>query len=107
MERKDHKKTVRQEWEANYNARGHATVNESTTELTGTRREADLIVRGLKALRAQVELREAAGVAAQDDKRWGDESLGAAPNTQELDALIESVAQPVYVAEPEVTTQYL
>lgn len=107
MERKDLKKTVHQEWEANYNARGHATVDESTTELSGTRREADLVVRGLKALRAQVELREAVGVATQDDKRWGDESLGAAPTVQELDTLIESVAKPVYVAEPEVTTQYL
>ena len=107
MERNDRKKTVYQEWEANYNARGHATVDESTTELVGSRREADLIVRGLKALKAQVELRQAAGIPTVDDNKWSEESLGAAPREAELDTLLEQIGKPNYVAEPVTETQYI
>ena len=46
MEREDKSVTIHREWEANYNATGRATVDQSTTELLGTRREAGLIIAG-------------------------------------------------------------
>lgn len=107
MERSDRKKTVYQEWEANYNARGSATLDASSTELVGSRREVDLVVRGLKALRAQVQIRDAAGLAVDTTKRYGDDTLGAAPTEGELTTLLEEIEKPNYVAEAETVTQFL
>ena len=106
MERSDRKKTVNHEWEANYNAIGSATIDASTTELVGSRREVDLIVRGLIALRAQVQLRDAAGIAIDTAKRCGADTLGAAPTEQEISCLLKTVEAPNYVVEAETTTQY-
>ena len=109
MERSDQKKTVIHEWEANYNATGRERLDGSTTELKGTRREADLIVRGLIALRAQVQLRRATGVReAEPEEDWNlgpngeGKGLGAAPQEKELTQLIEQIDTANYVSEPEV-----
>lgn len=107
MERLDHKKTVHQAWdEAPYRI-GSNTVDASTAELIGTRREADLIVRALHVLRAQVTLCEAVGMAVVEGRDRDDASLGPVPNQQEIDVLIESIGKPVYAGEPEVIYERL
>jgi hypothetical protein len=107
MERKDKSVTVHQEWEANYNAVGRATVDQSTTELSGTRREADLIVAGLKTLKAQLEMARAAQVLTGEAKyvEGGYDRTGI-KSSDELTRLIESIENPNYVAEPEVRREY-
>ena len=97
--------TVHQEWEANYNAVGRATVDESTTELSGTKREADLIVAGLKTLKAQQEMAR----AAEELMITGIFSRGhrSLPSGDEVTKLIESIENTNYVTEPKVRKDYL
>lgn len=109
MERSDEKKTVIHQWEANYNATGRERLDASTTELKGTRREADLIVRGLIALRAQVQLRRAMGAEIgkpDEDYQVQDKGLGQAPGEKELTDLIDQIDTPNYVADPVVDRIY-
>lgn len=103
MEREDRRKFAREEWDANYGP-GRRTVDESTTTFSGSRREADLVVRGLRALRAVVALNEAAGVERTHDGLPG---LGSAPRPEELDELIASIGKPNYVGETEVVDRIL
>lgn len=99
MKRIDQKKTVESSWDGNYGP-GRSTYDESTVELNGTRREADLIIRGLKALQAQVLANEAAGVVTKDEDKWDQNSLGEAPRLPEIEALLGTIAVPKYVGEP-------
>lgn len=105
MERKDTRVTVHQEWEANYNSVGRATVDQSTTELSGTKREADLIVAGLRILKAQQEMARAAESLIRPDS-FGDRRPSL-PSSDEVTKLIESIESPNYVAEPEVRREYI
>ena len=99
MERRDYERSEKQRY--NYNTERFITVDASTTEFSGTRREADLIVRGLKLLQAELLRCEAVGLVLQDAENifWNDKSLGRAPNRQELDEIIEAVEAPHYIVD--------
>lgn len=99
MERRDCKRSEKQRY--NYNTERSITVDASTTEFFGTRREADLIVRGLKLLQAELLRCEAVGLVLQDGESifWNDESLGRVPKRQELDEIIEAVEAPHYIID--------
>jgi hypothetical protein len=100
MERKDQKKTVYEKWEANYNAVGRATHDESTTELSGSRREADLVVSGLKALRVLTEMGKVAGFQTVEGNSFSSSPLNNPLTTEEIDRLISQIENPNYVGEP-------
>lgn len=100
MERKDQRKTVHEIWEANYNAPGRATYDESTTELSGSRREADLVVSGLRALRVLTEMGKVAGFRTVEDNRSSSSPLNVPVNAEEIDRLISQIENPNYVGEP-------
>lgn len=102
MQRSDQKKTVHHEWEGNYNSWRHEVHDASTTELSGTYREADLIVRGLQTLRAQIILSEAVGVTSKyhADIHGSTMRPKGAPSLSEVEALLEAIKEPNYVGEP-------
>ncbi|RWZ78467.1 MAG: hypothetical protein EOT05_01770 [Candidatus Microsaccharimonas sossegonensis] len=105
MDRKDKSVTVHQEWEANYNATGRATIDQSTTELSGTKREADLIVAGLRVLKAQKEMARVAESLVRPNS-FGDRRPSLL-SSDEVTKLIESIETPNYVAEPVVRQEYI
>ena len=96
MERRDCKRSEEQRY--NYNTARSITVDASTTEFIGTRHEADLVVRALMLLRAELQRAEAIGLVPQDGESifWNDKSLGRAPKRQELDEIIKAVEAPHY-----------
>ena len=96
MERRDCKRSEEQRY--NYNTARSITVDASTTEFFGTRREADLIVRGLKLLKAELLRCEAVGLVPQDE--------GRAPKRQELDEIIEAVEAPHYIIDDEIDPSF-
>ncbi len=75
------------------------TVDASLTEFSGTRREADLIVRALMLLQAELERSKAIGLVFEDseDSCWNDELLGRPPKPQELVEIIEKIKIPHYI----------
>lgn len=103
MERRDQKKTTIHEWEGNYNSWRSETYDTSTTELSGTKREADLILRGLQALRGQLILNEASGATSphhSDIHGSKMRSTDDTPKLDEVEKLIKSIEEPNYIAEP-------
>jgi hypothetical protein len=92
MERTDHKIISELTWERNYNA-GYQTdrTDISTVELAGTHQEADLITRGLKALKGQLLLEQATA-----------SNTNGAPELDKVDKLLEDIGEAKYVGEAEV-----
>lgn len=105
MERNDKKIIHEYTWERNYNA-GWQTdrTDVSTVELSGSWREAQLIVRALQALRGRLLADKAAGVAEEEQKHtFRENPLGSAPKLKEVEMLLEQIETPNYQGEPEVT----
>lgn len=94
MERQDHKIIAEFTYERNYNA-GMQTdrTDVSTVELTGTWQEADLLVRGLQALKGQLLLTQATTQRPTPDQQ---------AEITRVDQLLGEIGQPNYVGEPEV-----
>ncbi len=107
MERRDCKRSEKQRY--NYNTERSITVDASTTEFSGTRREADLIVRGLKLLKAELLRCEAVGLVLQDEESifWNDKSLGQAPTLHEIDEIIEAIKIPHYVGQMQLIDEII
>lgn len=103
MQRIDQKRTHVSHWESNYGGWQTERADTSTTELSGSVREADLIVRGLKALKAHLLLSEAAGVTSKyhaDIHGSTMRPVNGAPTLGEVESLLASIEQPNFVGEP-------
>lgn len=99
MKRVDQEVEVDDFWDCKYDDGEEA----NTVMLSGSCREVDIIVRGLKALRAQITLNELSGVCSVDHARPRDintDSLGDDPLGYQVDQLLKSIQEPNYVAEP-------
>ncbi len=102
MERKDHK-IIKQQRNVD-NIPRSITGDASLTELIGTRREADLIVRALMLLKAELQRAEATGLVFQDSQNscWRDDLLGQPPKRHEVDEIIEEIKRPHYVGQTQL-----
>lgn len=97
MERKDFKKT------GGYEANGHGgwvTTDESTTELVGTRAEADLIIDALRVYIAHQSINRALKVETRD-------GIGSAyypKQKADPERLLETIVEPNFVKESSSTS---
>ena len=100
MERKDHK-IIKQQRNVD-NIPRSITGDASLTEFIGTRREADLVVRALMLLQAELQRAEATGLIFSDSSCQHDNLLGQPPKCYEVDKIIEEIKRPHYVGQTQL-----
>lgn len=108
MERSDKKIIHEYSWERNYNAGWQTDRTDiSTVSLSGSWREAQLIVRGLQILRARILADKAAGVAIEEQKNtYRENPLGESPKLHEVETLLSQVEAPNYQGETEIRHEH-
>ena len=107
MERKDHK-IIKQQRNVD-NIPRSITGDASLTEFIGTRREADLVVRALMLLQAELQRAEATGLVFQDSQNscWHDDLLGQPPKRHEVDEIIKAIKIPHYVGPMQLINEII